>query len=179
MASGRYDCSPRYKEILGESDSDKLPNDLESFFERIHPDDRSRYRSEYDGYCRDKTLERFSVEFRLRHKDGTYRWVISRGRLLRDAEGKLTRIVGAVRDITEHYRAAEKLAASEKRLRDILDSQFGFVGLYSLDGTVLYINRAPLEAAGSQAEDVLGKPLWETHWWSHSAEERALLRGKM
>ncbi|HEV2200209.1 MAG TPA: PAS domain-containing protein, partial [Bryobacteraceae bacterium] len=153
IASGQYYCSPRYKEILGESDGDELPNDLESFFERIHPDDRSRYRSEFDGYRRDKTLGRFSVEFRLRHKDGTYRWVVSRGRLLRDAEGKLTRIVGAVRDITEHYRAAEKLAAGEKRLRDILDSQFGFVGLYNLDGTVLYINRAPLEAAGIQAED--------------------------
>jgi len=178
IASGRVYYSARYKELLGFRD-DELPDDLSSFFERIHPDDQSRMRNEVDLYFRDTTLKRFADEFRLRHKDGTYRWVVSHGRLVRDAEGNLTRLVGAIHDITERYRAAEKLASSEKRLRDILDSQFGFVGLYALDGTVVYVNRAPLEVAGIKAEDVLGKPLWETYWWSHSPEEQARLREKM
>ncbi len=86
------------------------------------------------------------------------------------------RFIGSIRDITVRKEAEAKLAASEKRLRDILESLYGFVGLYALDGTVLYVNRAPLEAAGVPAEDVVGKPFWEAYSWSHSAEERGRLR---
>ena len=63
------------------------------------------------------------------------------------------------------WKRKKKLAASEKRLRDILDSIFGFVGLYTLDGILIDCNRAPLEAAGVRHEDVVGKPFWEAAWW--------------
>jgi PAS domain S-box-containing protein len=89
------------------------------------------------------------------------------------------RFIGSIRDITARKAAEAKLAASEKRLRDILDSLYGFVGLYTLEGTVLYVNRAPLEAADVPEEDVVGQPFWETYSWSHSPEERGRLRTAM
>ncbi|MDP8991116.1 MAG: ATP-binding protein, partial [Acidobacteriota bacterium] len=73
---------------------------------------------------------------------------------------------------TQCRQDEEKLAASEKRLRDILESLPGFVGLYTLDGVLIDINRAPLLAAGIQPEDVLGKAPWETSVMTHSAGER-------
>jgi hypothetical protein len=102
--------------------------------------------------------------------------VATNGRLLRDDAGKPIRVVGAIRDITKRRQAEEKLAASEKRLRDILDSLYGFVGLYTLDGVLIDINRAPLLAAGLKPEDVLGKPVWETPWVLDTAQERERLR---
>jgi len=178
IATGEYYLSPRYKEILGFRD-DELPNDPSSFFDRIHPDDKPRIDEAVVRYSADLTRDTFGDDLRLRHKDGSYRWVSSRGRQVRNAQGAFLRVVGAISDITERYEAAAKLAAGEKRLRDILDALYGFVGLYTLDGIVLEANRAPLEAAGVTAEEAIGKPAWETYWWSHSAHEQTRLREMM
>ena len=176
LETGTCYHSPRFNEILGYRE-DELPTGQSSFFEHVHPEDRTRLVENAARSEVDKTVQSFEHEVRVRCKDGSYRWVASNGRLLRDAAGKTVRVVGAIRDITQRREAEEKLAASEKRLRDTLDSLYGFVGLYTLDGVLLDINRAPLAAAGLKAEDVLGKPIWETPWMMHSAEERERLRG--
>lgn len=69
----------------------------------------------------------------------------------------------------ERERVEADLRASEQHLRNILNSLYAFVGVMTPDGTLLLANRAPLERAGLQAEDVIGKPFPETHWWSYSA----------
>jgi PAS domain S-box-containing protein len=173
----RYYHSPQYNAILG-FEENELPYDPSSFFDRIHPDDQAWLHQAVVDYSGDKSVQRFANELRLRHKDGTYRWVTSRGRLVRDAEGNVTRVIGAIRDITDHYRTAERLAASEKRLRDILDSLTAGVALYALDGTILDINRVPLENSGLQASDLIGKRLWETYWYSHAPEMHPVLEQK-
>jgi diguanylate cyclase (GGDEF)-like protein/PAS domain S-box-containing protein len=61
-------------------------------------------------------------------------------------------------------------------LRRVMDSMFAYVGLFSLEGTVLEINKAPLEAAGLQPSDVIGRPAWDTYWWSYSEEARQEIR---
>ncbi|XZE19601.1 PAS domain-containing sensor histidine kinase [Pirellulaceae bacterium SH449] len=70
----------------------------------------------------------------------------------------------------------QALQASHSRLRNILDSIYGFVGVLSLEAILLEANRAPLEIAGLSREQVIGKPFWETHWWSYSTEVQDQLR---
>ncbi len=178
LATGASYLSPRFKRILGYA-ADELPNDLETFIGRVHPEDREQVNGRISGEPSDVRTEPFEDEVRVCCKDGNFRWVASRGRLLRSPEGKPVRFIGSIRDITARKEAETKLAASEKRLRDILDSLYGFVGLYTLEGIVLYVNRAPLEAAGMADEDVVGKPFWELYSWSHSADERDRLRAAM
>jgi PAS domain S-box-containing protein len=178
LVSGASYLSPRYKEMLGFRD-EELPNTEESFFGRIHPEDMARMAETKDRYSEDPTRDRFLDELRLKHRDGTYRWIVSRGRIVRDDGGVPIRIVGAVGDMTERLQAAAKLAASEKRLRDIIDSLFGFVGLFTLDGTLIESNVRPLEASGLKPEDVVGRPLWDTEGWRHSPEQQNLLREMM
>jgi len=175
LVTGAYYLSPRYKEILGFRD-DELPSHENSFFGRIHPDDSARMAENVDLYSREVTKDRFVDELRLKHRDGTYRWVVSRGRIVRNEQGQPLRIVGAVGDMTDRLEAAAKLAAGEKRLRDILDSLYGFVGLLTLDGKLLDANRAPQEAMGLSAKEVLNKPFWELACWSHSPFEQTRLR---
>ena len=74
--------------------------------------------------------------------------------------------------MTDRLESAAKLAASEKRLRDIIDSLFGFVGLFTLDGK-LSNAISPLEATGVKLEDVVGTPFWETVGWSTARTEQA------
>ena len=82
-------------------------------------------------------------------------------------------------DITERIRTTQALRESEERLRNILDSMFGFVGLYTIEGVLIEANRASLEAAGLAREDVIGKPFWETYWWSYSKEVQEQLRNAL
>ena len=170
LAAGESHLSPRFIE---------LPNDLATFIGRLHPEDREHVSAKISGNLPQAETETFEDKVRVQCKEGGFRWVASRGRLVRSPEGKPMRFIGSIRDITVHMEAEAKLAASEKRLRDILDSLYGFVGLYTLDGTVLYVNRAPLEAADVPVEDVVGKPFWEAYSWSHSQEERGRLRTAM
>jgi two-component system sensor histidine kinase/response regulator len=178
LATGESYLSPRFKEILGYS-ADELPNELATFVERVHPEDRDRLSVRISGSLPQTQVETFEDEVRVCRKDGNLCWVASRGRLVRSPVGKPLRFIGSIRDITVRKEAGAKLAASEKRLGDILDSLYGFVGLFTLEGTVLYVNRAPLEAADAPVEDVLDKPFWETYSWSHSPEERERLRTAM
>jgi len=178
LATGESYLSPRFKQILGYS-PDELPNDFATFVDRVHPEDRQQVSGRISGNLPETAAPTFEDEVRVCCKDGNFRWVAARSRLVRSPEGKPMRFIGSIRDITARKAAEAKLAASEKRLRDILDSLYGFVGLYTLEGTVLYVNRAPLEAADVPEEDVVGQPFWETYSWSHSPEERGRLRTAM
>jgi two-component system, sensor histidine kinase and response regulator len=177
VATGAHYLSPRYKEILGFQD-DELPGDESSFFGRIHPDDIPRMLENKERYTQDATKDRFQDDLRLLHRDGTYRWVVSRGRILRNERGEPVRLVGAIGDMTDRLEAAAKLAASEKRLRDIIGSLFGFVGLFTLEGKLIECNRPALEAVGAQPEDWLDRPFWEIGAWS-SPEDRKRVRENM
>ncbi len=178
LVTGAYYLSPRYKEVLGYRD-DELSNDAESFFGRIHPEDSARMAETVDRYNHDLTKDRFSDELRLKHRDGTYRWVVSRGRIVRDHDGAPVRIVGAIGDMTDRLESAAKLEASEKRLRDTINSLFGFVGLFTPDGKLIDCNGTALEEAGLRPENVLGKPFWETVGWNNNPQEQTQVREMM
>jgi PAS domain S-box-containing protein len=82
--------------------------------------------------------------------------------LLREAEGR---------------RAAEAAGArNEQRYRAIVDTTRSMIGLLKPDGTVVDVNRTALERAGVQLQEVIGKPFWETPWWSHDPEQQQRLK---
>lgn len=79
-------------------------------------------------------------------------------------------------NLTAKLRAERALRDSEKHLRRVLDSLFAFVGVLTPEGVLTEANRAPLEAAGINSHDVLGRPFWETYWWSYSPDTQDWLR---
>jgi PAS domain S-box-containing protein len=79
--------------------------------------------------------------------------------------------------IARDYRLrADRLATTEHRFRAIFDQTFQFIGLLARDGTLLEVNHTALAFAGLQPADVIGKPFWETPWWTHSAALQEQLR---
>jgi PAS domain S-box-containing protein len=84
--------------------------------------------------------------------------------------------VQLLQEIAERNRTEEALRESERRSRAIFDQTFQFIGLMTPDGTLVEANRSALSFAGVDATEVLGKPFWETPWWTHSSELQAQLR---
>ncbi|MDY3556519.1 PAS domain S-box protein [Gemmata sp. JC717] len=81
-----------------------------------------------------------------------------------------------IRDVSAARRSEAALRESEARFRAIFDQAFQFIGLMSTGGTLLEANRTALAAAGLSDADVIGKPFWDTAWWSHDPEQQARLR---
>jgi PAS domain S-box-containing protein len=70
-------------------------------------------------------------------------------------------------EITELEEHKLRLAQSKHYLKSVLDNLFAFVGVLSVDGTLVDANRAPLEAAGIKFEDVYQKKFWDCYWWAY------------
>jgi PAS domain S-box-containing protein len=79
-------------------------------------------------------------------------------------------------EIVGHRQAEALLQESQNKLAGILDNTFELMGLLALDGTVLEANRAFLNYAGVCKADVIGRPFWETPWWSETPENQENLR---
>lgn len=95
---------------------------------------------------------------------------------IRLPDGEVAGLYVQAVNLTAKLRAERALRDSEKHLRRVLDSLFAFVGVMTPDGTLIEANRAPLEAAGIRAEDVIGKPFWDTYWWNYSTDVQQWMR---
>ena len=72
--------------------------------------------------------------------------------------------------VEEITAAKEAQQESEQKFRAIFNQSFQFIGLMSLDGTLLDANQSALSSLGITRDDVIGKPFWETPWWTHSPD---------
>ncbi|HKQ88702.1 MAG TPA: EAL domain-containing protein [Candidatus Acidoferrales bacterium] len=91
--------SDRWKAMIGYAE-DEMGDKPEEWFDRVHTDDRQRMLDEMASHQKGQTPHFESVH-RIRHKDGTFRWMLSRGLAVRDRSGKPVRMAGSQTDITE------------------------------------------------------------------------------
>jgi PAS domain S-box-containing protein len=99
--------SPRWKSILGYEDHE-ITHRIEEWEQRLHPEERERVLAANYAHAEGLTPH-YEYEYRLRHKDGSYRWILARGVALRDAAGKAYRMAGSHVDITERKRLEQAL----------------------------------------------------------------------
>jgi PAS domain S-box-containing protein len=114
--------SPEWKRQIGYADDEIAPR-MDEWPHRLHPDDAAAAIARVERFLAGEEPT-YSNEFRLRHRDGTYRWIFARGALVRDAEGRAVRMLGAHVDVTELREAEHRLReaeaeaeASEERFR--------------------------------------------------------------
>jgi PAS domain S-box-containing protein len=107
LTTGGAHFSPRWQSILGFAEGE-LAGRLDEWTERIHPADRERVQRELDLHVQGRS-ERFEIEHRLCHRDGSWRWVLTRASAVRHASGKASRVVGLMTDISSRKRVQEAL----------------------------------------------------------------------
>jgi PAS domain S-box-containing protein len=99
LLTGALYFSPRWKAMLGFGENE-IEDRLEEWMGRIHDADRDRVKEEIAAHQKGLTPH-FESEHRLLHKDGGFRWMLSRGLAVHDATGKALRMAGSQTDITE------------------------------------------------------------------------------
>ncbi|WP_198402714.1 PAS domain S-box protein [Methylomonas koyamae] len=160
-----YYLSPRWNRILGYA-AGELPNVETIFFELIHPDDKARASEAFARHLEHN--ERYTTELRLRHRDGSYRWVLDRGEALRDETGRPVRMVGSITDITERKAAEAELLEYREHLEQLVAMattevkaivQTAVNGVVSIDssGTIHMFNPAAEKLFGWRSEEIVGK----------------------
>jgi PAS domain S-box-containing protein len=112
VQTGATYLSPRWKGMLGYEDHE-LENSVDTWRRLIHPDDLKRCNRKLDECLRDSGAS-YALEHRLRHKDGTYRWILARGVVRRDDKGQPIRMAGSHVDITQQKEAADRLVEAAK-----------------------------------------------------------------
>jgi PAS domain S-box-containing protein len=154
---------------------------IDTFYERLHPDDRERTRLAIADSIGNDTP--YDIEYRTVSSDGRQKWIRALGRTFYDAMRQPKRFDGLTLDITdrkqiedrERETAAEAVAATAK-FRAVFEQTPVFAGIMALDGTIIDANQLCLEACGYRPEDVLGRPFWETGWWRRSEEVQTKIR---
>ena len=141
-------------------DRSELPTDFATGMAFVHPDDRERVERAMRAYLSGQTRE-YEVESRGRHKDGSYRWLLTRGVTVRDAKGKAIRLMSGTIDITALKRAEEALRASEKRFRTFVDHASDAFFLQGDGGIILDVNRRACESLGYTRDELVGKTPFE------------------
>ena len=153
LATGEAYFSPRWKSMLG-YDDDEISNKAEEWTDRIHPDDRHMVMDARRDYLEGRAPA-YEVEYRLRHKDGGYRWVLSRGACLRDPQGKPYRFSGSHTDITKRMTLEHALRESEKKYRDLFEESKNAISIVDVTGLITDMNPAGAELLGYTREELL------------------------
>ena len=108
---------------------------------RIHPEDLYVNNKLVDGLEGDLTKDQFEEEYRFLTGEGEYIHVLDKGYVVRDKEGKIIRIIGALRDVTEQKMAEEQLRISEEKYRSFFNSIPASIFIWRLhDFQILEIN---------------------------------------
>jgi PAS domain S-box-containing protein len=154
--------SPNWKRMIGYEDNE-LPNEVATFKDRIHPEDRERVQAIIDRFIQG-IVKQYSVEFRFRHKNGTFRWILARAEALRDGSGIAYRMAGSHSDITDRKEIQEQLlrrnmAIENERmnLEIIFDSAQVGLMLINNERVVTRANNALASIVGSEASRLLDK----------------------
>ena len=167
-AAGKTYYSPRWKSMLGYEDHEIL-NEREEWLKRIHPDDYDMVRRHLADYLEGQTRT-YKIEYRMLHKDGSYRWILAKGACVHDFQGKPYRMAGSHTDITERKRAEEELRKNEELLRIILETLPVGVVVFNLEGKKILENQTRKkiwcvrDEAGISLEEYKG-------WFTDSGEQ--------
>lgn len=158
VATNRTWFSPRWKAMLGYAEDEM--NRSPDWHRLVHPDDLARVSQLIREHINGKT-PLFESVHRLRHRDGEWRWVLSRAKAQLDERGQLQRLIGVELDITER-RLYEEALFREKESAQITLQSIGD-GVITTDEhcRVEYLNPVAEDLTGWRVEDAMGRTIDE------------------
>jgi diguanylate cyclase (GGDEF)-like protein/PAS domain S-box-containing protein len=160
IESNEVHFSPRWKQMLGYPPDAML--DSPDWRSLVHPEDMSRVQSAIRDHVAGKSPIFESVH-RMKHRNGDWRWVVSRAKARVDEHGRLLRLVGVELDITERKLYEEALFREKESAQITLQSIGDGVITTDANSTVDYINPVAEQLTGWRLEDAMGRPIEEIY----------------
>ena len=160
VATGKVVFSQRWKEQLGYS-AEEVGDDLEEWSKRVHPDDMPKVMADLQPHLDGKTPA-YVNEHRVQCKDGSWKWMLDRGMVVRRAaDGRPLRVIGTHSDVTERRRAVDELRQSERRYRRLIESSPDIVYVFSSKRGGLFYSPRVETLLGYRPEHLYAHPfLW-------------------
>ncbi len=173
-----FNISDHFVKQFGYDSSEGFDN-TESIFKIIHPDDLERIKRAIDHHLIRKTP--YDVQFRLRHRNGTYRWQRAKGEAVWNKSAEPAHMRGSVSDIheiklltQELQRRTQDLSTALQQNETILQSiREGICGI-DLDGIMTFANAAACEMTGFSVDEIIGQH-WQT-FAPHGTQDRDIQR---
>ena len=154
--------SPKWLEILGYS-AGEISDSPDEWIRRVHPDDRANVQAGLAEHFADHSPF-FRSEHRLLCQDGSYKCVLSRGKImLRDAAGQVLRIIGTLTDISERKvteAALQESLARQRLLADVVETAAMPLAIGHANGILQLVNKAFEELTGYSRAELIGKLNW-------------------
>ncbi|WP_426442547.1 PAS domain S-box protein [Bradyrhizobium genosp. P] len=158
----------------------------------LHPDDLPRVLQEQ--ITGELSLKPFVLEARYSNAAGDWRWLRSESQPRWDPNGKHIGFIGVAHDVTAAKEAeielrklnetlerriserTAQLESNEAQMRAIFETSHQYQGLLNRDGDLLYANRTALAGIRAEPADVIGKPFWDTPWFSATEDASQAIR---
>ena len=153
------DWAGNIKELTGFPPNQFKSMSLKFWLSRIHPEDLDRYLENYNKYM--KSGNAYRTEYRFRKKNEEYIYIEDNGVCLKDEKGKVNRILGVIKDITERKLSQEKMEISERKYRSFVENFKGIV--YQADENFIpqFLHGAVEEITGYSEEEFLFELPWK------------------
>jgi len=141
--------SPQFRRLLGFETVEEFPDVLDSWASRLHPEDKERSINAFGAHLNDRSGKTgFDITYRLKLKDGNYRWFRARGQTRRATDGTPLRVVGALTDIHATYEQNELRGSQEAQHREMEENLKNVTDIVSsIQGIAAQTNLLALNAA--------------------------------
>lgn len=174
LPSGETYFSPRWYAMLGYRDGE-LATDIDSWKRLCHPDDLDITLEKVAKAVASPGDSGFSVEFRIRHRDGHWLWVLARGKTVAfDDNHRPLLLSGTSTDISDRKRSEAQLRDSEARYRSIIENITDVYYRTDKDGALSLISPSGVRLLGyDDAREMVGRP--NTDFWANPQERQTML----
>ena len=147
-------CSDSITDLLGWSPDDVVGKRIDAF---VHPEDLASILT-YRSDSPDATTAQFLV--RLRHRDGTYRWISISARRFFDKNRGTPRMVSSWRDVQSLVEARHALETSESRFRFLAENASDIIAETDADFHITWVSPSVVDILGWRPEDVIGRSVF-------------------
>ncbi|MDM8518917.1 PAS domain S-box protein [Anaerolineales bacterium HSG6] len=178
VESGEMNFSAEWAEMLGYTEVEVQKN-IRSWAGLMHLDDISRVMDNLNSHFAGE-IPFYEAEHRLKAKSGQWKWILGQGRVVeRDDNGRVLKMTGVHRDISERKQAEEALRKSNSRFQSLIETISDCVWEIDREMTYTYISPKIEDVLGLKPEQVLGKKIFDFMPKNEGKRLKAVFQGRM
>ena len=173
LQTNRVYFSPEWKHQIGYEDHE-IANDFHEWESRVHPDDLEEAKEVVEGFLANPYPDYYN-EFRFRHKDGSYRWILAQADLIYDDNDNAIRMIGSHIDITNRKKMEADVYQNEQRFSAIFHLSPLATSLIRMrDTQFIDVNRAMETLTGYSRNKLIGHTLSEVEFYLNANVQEVL-----